>query len=487
MDIRLKSHPIIDFESKRGKPIHFLYRGKRVKAYEGETIAAALWASGIKTLHRSQKYHRPRGLFCAIGKCSSCLMTVNGIPNVKTCIKQVKKGMVVETQNGKGVISSFPSTKKTERYKIETDIAVVGGGPAGLSAAIIGSQLGPHIVLIDENPEVGGQLVKQTHKFFGLSEFYACIRGIEIAKLLSKQLKNSNAKIITGTSIIGYYQKGNTLAGVENDHTVIEICAKKIIVATGSREKFLAFPNNDLPGVLGAGAVQTLMNYNGIKPGENALIVGSGNVGLIVGWQLLQAGVNVKAVVEVKPRIGGYLVHAAKLRRMGVRILTSHTITRAMGKDFVEGATIVEVDNEGEPVKGTEQEIDVNLICLAVGLTPSSELLFQAGCEGAYLPELGGYVPLHNVDLETTRSGIYIAGDASGIEEADTAMLEGKIAGADAALRLGFAPRKSEKIKNEARGKLNILRRSPFRDQVKIGKQKMLDLIGEYNESKGRK
>jgi sarcosine oxidase subunit alpha len=243
-------------------------------------------------------------------------------------------------------------------------------------------------------------------------------------------------------------------------------------------ENHLAFPNNDIPGVYGAGAVQTIMNVYGIKPGENALVVGAGNVGLILAYQLLQAGVKVKAVVEAMPRIGGYLVHASKIRRMGIPILTSHTIREAIGKEHVKKAVIVKLDERWQEVEGSEKEFDVDLICLAVGLSPSCELLFQAGCEKAYIPELGGNVALHDRELRTTREEMYVAGDASGIEEASTAMVEGEIAAASIASSKKIS-KKAEKIKEDSLKKLELLRSSPFSEKVKKGKEKVWSLMRE--------
>jgi sarcosine oxidase subunit alpha len=139
----------------------------------------------------------------------------------------------------------------------------------------------------------------------------------------------------------------------------------------------LAFPGNDLPGVYGAGGVQTLMNVYGVKPGKQVLMVGAGNVGLIVSYQLLQAGVKVNRVIEIMPKIGGYNVHAAKLRRCGVPIFTSHSIKEAYGKDKVEGAIVEEIDNRFQPIPGTEEDITCDTVCIAVGLTPSIRLLHQ--------------------------------------------------------------------------------------------------------------
>jgi sarcosine oxidase subunit alpha len=473
-DMRIKYHPILKF--KKDKKVSFLYNGRRIEAYAGESIASALNAAGIRVLTHSIKYNRPRGFFCGIGKCSSCLMTVDGIPNVKTCIVPVKEGMIVESQDGKG---NVPKSMKMEREEvaIDTDIVVIGAGPAGLSSTIHASRMGAEVTMIDENTEVGGQLIKQTHMFFGSKKQYAGVRGINIARKLFDELKDATANLLLQASVIGYYENGkhegkHMLAAVQGNK-LIRIYAKKIIVATGASENLLIFPGNDLPGVCGAGGVQTLMNVYGVKPGKNVLMVGAGNVGLIVSYQLLQAGMNVKMVIEALPTIGGYFVHAAKLRRFGVPILTSHTIKKAIGKERVESAAIVKLDKNWKEIKNSEFNVDIDLICLAVGLTPSSEILFQAGCEMMYVPELGGHIALHNKNLETSVDGIYVAGDASGIEEASTAMMEGKVAGMDAAMKIG----KKKKIEqlDDAKEQLKILRKGPFGEKGKVGKEKVLE------------
>jgi sarcosine oxidase subunit alpha len=477
VDLRIWEHPILDFE--RGETVHIYMNKKEIKGYEGEAIVAALYASGIKIYSRSIKYDRPRGFFCGIGKCSSCLMRVNGVPHTRTCVTLVEDGMKVEYEKGRGEPPA-ESEVEVERDKVDTDLVVVGGGPAGLAAATTAAKLGVDVFIVDENPKVGGQLIKQTHKFFGSKSTYAGVRGIEIAKMLLKDLRKASAKWMLNASAIGHYEgKKHLLVAVQNNRKFIELSAEKVIVAPGTRENMLLFPNNDLPGICGAGGVQTLMNVYGVKPGNDALIVGAGNVGLIVGYQLIQAGVNVKMVVEAMPRIGGYLVHASKLRRHGVPILTRHTIKEANGKDHVEGATIVEFDEKWQPIEGSEEHVNADLICLAVGLTPSSELLFQAGCKQAYVPELGGRVAVHNENLKTTVNGLYVAGDVSGIEEANTAMMEGRIAGANVALEYGKNRAEAEKIMRKSFKDLEALRASPFSERVLRGKKRVWELWRE--------
>ena len=207
-------------------------------------------------------------------------------------------------------------------------------------------------------------------------------------------------------------------------------------MATGAQERMIPFPNNDLPGVYGAGAVQTLMNVYGVVPGKKVVMVGAGNIGLIVSYQLTQAGVEVAAVVEAMPKIGGYWVHAAKIRRLGIPILLRHTIVEAVGDKILEGAVIQELDDKFQLI-GEPKKIDCDIICMAVGLTPTTELFWQAGCKMQFVPQLCGYVPFRDKTMQTSNPDIWVAGDASGIEEASAAMVEGRIAGHSAAKALG--------------------------------------------------
>jgi len=241
----------------------------------------------------------------------------------------------------------------------------------------------------------------------------------------------------------------------------------------------MSFINNDLPGIYGAGAVQTLMNEYGVLPGQNAMMVGSGNIGLIVSYQLAQAGVNVKAIVEAAPVIGGYLVHAAKIRRMGIPIYTSHTVIKAHGGDNLEQVTIVRLDNAWKPIAGTEQDVAVDTLCVSVGLNPLSELLCPAGCEMAWIDELGGYVPIRNDDLRTSIPGIYVAGDVDGVEEASCAMVEGRLAGLCAAQALGHHVQNFSRQKEECLRMLRELRCGPTSERIRNGIAKAVREIPE--------
>ena len=324
--------------------------------------------------------------------------------------------------------------------EFSTDILVIGGGAAGLSAAAEAACAGAKVMVVESDLHLGGQLVKQTHKFFGSKEEYAGTRGFTIAQHLLEEIAEheANVDIHTNTTVTGYYPDDGLFTAMKGEESYFRIKAQKTIVATGAQERLIPFPNNDIPGVYGAGAVQTLMNVYGVVPGKKVLMVGAGNIGLIVSYQLMQAGVEIVAVVEAMPKVGGYWVHAAKIRRMGVPIHLCHSIKEAIGEEVVTGAIIQELDAAFCPT-GKEMTIDCDVICLAVGLTPTTELLSQAGCEMRYVPQLCGIVAKRDKTMRTSHPNFWSAGDATGIEEASAAMVEGRIAGFSAAKAMGLA------------------------------------------------
>ncbi|MDF2948958.1 MAG: pyridine nucleotide-disulfide oxidoreductase [Sedimentibacter sp.] len=351
----------------------------------------------------------------------------------------------------------------------DAELLIIGGGPAGLCAAISAAESGARVCIVERNKSLGGQLVKQTHMFFGSEKQYASTRGIDITNILLNKLNSyNNVEILTETSVVGMFEDG-VVSVVHKEDNYYKIKPKAVIVATGAYEKSLAFPNNDLPGIYGAGAVQTLMNVHGVKPGERVLMVGAGNIGLIVSYQLMQAGVEVVAILDAAPKIGGYLVHASKIRRMGVPILTSHTVKEAVGKNYLEKAIISEIDNKFQPIEGTEKEFDVDVMCISVGLTPLNEMLAMRGCQMKYVSQLSGFVPVRNENYETTVENVFAAGDATGVEEASAAMVEGYLAGICAAAKIGYRPDNFDERKNDYVKQLDDLRSGPVGKHILAG------------------
>jgi len=343
---------------------------------------------------------------------------------------------------------STASAQRTVAVMKRYDLIVVGAGPSGLSAATEAAESGMKVVVFDENSRPGGQLFKQIHKFFGSKEHHAKVRGFHIGEELLREAAAAGVEVELDAAVIGIYE--NKEITVRKAEHIEHLKGDTIIVATGASENMVPFEGWDLPGVIGAGAAQTMMNLHGVKPGQRILMLGSGNVGLVVSFQLLQAGCEVVALADAAPTIGGYGVHASKLARCGVPFYLSHTITKAEGSDRVTGAAISEVDDKFRPIKGTEEHFDVDTICIAVGLSPMSQLLKMSGCRMSDDPKRGGQVPDVDEYGETSVTGIFAAGDVSGIEEASSAMIEGRIAGARAALRMGFISAEEESARQKS-------------------------------------
>ncbi len=415
-DYRIRQHPILSIPDRT--EVEFYWQGQKLSAAEGETIAAALFAHGIRVFGNHPRDGSPQGIFCANGQCSQCLVLADGRP-VKSCMELVKPGIRVEPAVGLPELpraSRAPATQPVQ--EIASDVLIIGGGPAGLSAAIELGKRGAAVILVDDKHRLGGKLVLQTHRFFGSTEaVFAGTRGIDIATRLENELRqlesveiwlNSTALAVFSDHKVGVWKNGE-------EYFLIH--PKILLVASGAREKFLAFKGNTLPGVYGAGAFQTLVNRDLVRPAEKLFIVGGGNVGLIAGYQALQAGIEVVGLVEALSECGGYKVHKDKLVRMGVPVYTSHTILSANGKEKVESVTIAAVDAEFNPVSGTEKSFDCDSVLIAVGLDPVDEFYHKAV----------------SYDLPA-----YIAGDAEEIAEASAAIFSGKIRGLEIARKLGI-------------------------------------------------
>lgn len=311
----------------------------------------------------------------------------------------------------------------------EWPMVVVGAGPAGLCAALEAAEAGVRALVVDENERGGGQLYKQIHRFFGSRHHGAGKRGFEIAAELVEACGKAGVEIRLSSAVLGCFPGGELL--VEGPQGVYILKPQATVIATGASEKSFPFPGWTLPGVMGAGAAQTLLNVHGVLPGKRVLMVGAGNVGLIVSYQLLQAGAEVVGVVEAEREAGGYMVHLQRVRREGVPLYLRHRLLAAEGDEGVEAALVESMD------EGRVKRFRVDALCLAVGLVPQVELAAMRGCRMSYARELGGFLPWHDRGMRTGVTGVYVAGDAAGVEEASIAMDEGRLAAVSAAEDLG--------------------------------------------------
>jgi NADPH-dependent 2,4-dienoyl-CoA reductase/sulfur reductase-like enzyme/Fe-S-cluster-containing hydrogenase component 2/bacterioferritin-associated ferredoxin len=346
------------------------------------------------------------------------MVVADGVP-LKSCMELVTDKMHVEPNDGNPVLPEVNSVPKLNPIPERAiPVLIIGGGPAGLSAAIELGKLGVEVIVLDDKHRLGGKLVLQTHRFFGSAEaVYAGTRGVDIATRLEAEVKKlPTVQIWTQTTCLAVYSD-KKVGVLKESKKYMLITPQVLLVATGAREKFLAFKGNTLPGVYGAGAFQTLVNRDLVKPAERLFIIGGGNVGLIAGYHALQAGIGVVGLVEALPQCGGYKVHKDKLVRMGVPIYTSHTVLSANGTDKVESVTIAQVDEHFKPIPGTEKSFACDAVLVAVGLDPVNEF----------------YQKAMQFDVPA-----FVAGDAEEIAEASAAIFSGKIKGVEIAKALGL-------------------------------------------------
>jgi sarcosine oxidase, subunit alpha len=413
-DLRITEHPILPVP--RRAAVEFFWRGRRCHAFEGETIASALFANGVRVFGHHHKDGAPQGIFCANGQCAQCAVVADGLP-VKSCMVPIGAGMQVQPLEGKPALPEVGGA--FEMRPIETvavECLIIGGGPAGLTAALELGKAGVRTLVVDDKHRLGGKLVLQTHKFFGSIEAcHAGTRGIDIATKLEQQLKQfENVRVWLNSTALAVFS--DRRVGILRDGRYVIVQPDVLLVASGAREKSLVFRGNTLPGVYGAGAFQTLVNRDLVRPSERLFIVGGGNVGLIAGYHGLQAGIQVVGLCEALPECGGYKVHKDKLVRMGVPIYTSHTILSADGREEVESCTIAQLDPGWRPIPGTEKTFACDTVLVAVGLDPVDEFFHKAKEYG--LP-------------------VFAAGDAEEIAEASAAMFTGRIRGLEVARVLG--------------------------------------------------
>jgi len=335
----------------------------------------------------------------------------------------------------------------------ETEVAVVGAGPAGLSAALEASQAGAQVLLIDQYLRPGGQYFKQLPPGFEGNGRPDWGEDEEKGKALLREITSGKIDLLTDGVVFSIYAD-KTLAVARQDH-FFRLRAQKLILATGAYERPVPFPGWTLPGVFSAGAMQTLVKIQRVLPGRRIMVAGSGPLLYSVASMLLDAGAEVIALVEAarlrtgwrqiprlwrswQPLLRGmeYLRH---LRNADVPVLTGHTVLRAEGEEKVERAVVAEVDNDWWPLPGTEQSYGVDALCVSFGFLPSTELARLAGCDIVYEPDMGGFVPVHNEEMETSLPGVFVAGEVAGIGGAGIAMLQGRTAGIVAARQLGYS------------------------------------------------
>jgi sarcosine oxidase subunit alpha len=445
----------------RTREIAFTFEGRRHTGFAGDTIASALAADGVSLLSRSFKYRRPRGALTMAGQDANTLVQLPGEPNILADMRGIEPGMAVLGQNYDGSLEAdrgrwvewlgrfmpvgfyykafykpFGSWRRWEPFirrkaglgVIDTeaphpyhdkaygfcDVAVIGGGPAGLAAAAQAAEDGAEVLLVEENPRLGGSLTYARFDAEGA-------RAAEVAKDLIGAVETSERiEVMTGAVCNGWF--ADHYLPVIRGNRLYKIRAKRVVVATGSMEQPIVFRGNDTPGVMMGSAAQRLIRRHAVRPGRRAVVATANGDGYGVALDLLEAGVAVLAVLDLRPEPAA-CPRAEAVRGRGVPVLPNHTVWEAWaGPDHrVAGLRIAEIAGRGEARPGARFNCD--LLCMSVGYTPAAHVACHAGAKLRYDPALGMLV------LADLPDGIHAAGSAAGAFDLDAAIAQGRQAG----------------------------------------------------------
>ena len=428
--------------------------GELFHAIAGESIAAALAAAGKLALKRD-KNGAPRGLFCGMGACFDCQVSIDGGPAQRACLAKVQPRMAIRTLDYRAEIL-LPDTEAQRHNsdKLECDVLIVGAGPAGMSTAIQLAEAGLAVIVADERSGSGGQFYKQLASSYFFIQNSPVDSQYRDGAVLIERLKNTNAQILLNANVWGAYR---------NEAETLEICVaaesksyvvnpRQLVLASGAYESVPAFPGWTLPGVMTTGAAQTLVRAYRVAPGKRVIIAGNGPLNLQLAYELVKGGVDVVAIAESAPwgfprnmlaAIGaticspslilrgiGYL---GTLIKMSVPIYHGHNILRADGEDKVHSASIARIGRDARIIPNSEKVYDVDALCIGYALHPSNELARWLGCEHKVVAP-GLLAPVRNPNGQTSISDVFVIGDGGVLGGAHVAMAEGRIA-AQAILR----------------------------------------------------
>ncbi len=440
------SHPDIQ---AAGQPIHFWYDGQPVPALEGETIGAALSAAGIASMRHTRSQAR-RGLYCGMGACFDCLVTVDGQASQRACLTKVVDGQQVRSAMPAGTpedpLQPLAPKPGAEPARLTTDVLVIGGGPAGLSAALAARQAGASVLLLDERPQSGGQFYKPLAP--SQSATTSTDRQFADGLALTRAVEAAGVQLHQGAQVWAAFSATEVGVLIDGRSTVVH--CRQLVLAPGAYERPAPFPGWTLPGVMTTGAAQTLARAYRVAPGQRVLVAGNGPLNLQLAAELLAGGATVVAVLEsaARPSLAQVrpLWHAARtapdllwqgarylrqLRAHQVPVLWQHTVTGAEGGERVR--RVAAAGPEGTV------SFEADTLCLGYGFVPSTELARMLGCEHRVVDRHLGYLATVTAeDGATSVPGVFVVGDGADLGGSRVALARGTLAGAAAARQLGL-------------------------------------------------
>jgi sarcosine oxidase subunit alpha len=462
----------------RGHPISFRFEGREYSGFAGDTISSALWANGVRILGRSFKYHRPRGVFSLSGADATAMMQWGERPNIRADETPIEEGMDLHAVNTRGGVDRdrlrildrldkltpvgfyykafhtpralFPLYEKqirkmaglgsiagdqrhrhTPKDYAFRDVLVIGAGPAGLSAAAAAAEAGAEVMLVDSDPHPGGSL--------GYQGRYEHRRLERLSELVQAAKAFRRVELRTSTTAVGHFAD-NWIALVDGER-LTKMRARSVVMATGAREQHAVFRNNDLPGVMLAGAARRLIHRFAVRPCSQAVVLTANENGYGAALDLLDAGVEVAAVIDLCPeRPSSGLVD--QIAAAGVPIRFGHCVYQTRptrGQRGIQGVQVRPLDDIGNPRPDRSAEISCDGVLMSVGWAPADELLRQAGSRMEYDGTCHQFLP---VELPT---GVFAAGRVNGVYDLGDRIRDGRYAGQQAAGHLGLVASSPEK------------------------------------------
>ena len=363
------------------------------------------------------------------------------------------------------------------------DIAIIGGGPAGIMAALESTAHGAKVVLIDYRDRLGGNYYKDLRPGYrgGLVGQQGDSHDEELEQLLTKVHQNQ-IPILSDTTVWGVFdESGLTLAmggsassenvarrcfvlATQKPRSAGDIVAKSIIVAPGVYDRSIPFPGWTLPGIMSVGGAQLVLKNQGVLPGRRVMVAGTGPLLLALSASLAEAGADVVGVLDTSAVWDGWQQglqaffgqwkrvkeawnYLKTLRAHQIPYHLRYAVFEATGNDLLEGVTFGRVDSAGYPMAGSERQIDVDTLCISYGFLPSTNLTLHLGCAHIFDHDLQTYVPEHTENMETSVPGVLVAGDVTGVGGKDLAQLQGRVAGLTACLHLKLINRQEAEEK----------------------------------------
>ena len=461
----------------RSRPVRFTFDDRHYDGFEGDTLASALLANGVRIVARSFKYHRPRGIFASGAEEPNALVRIGEAgyaePNLKATQVELRDGLVARSQNcwpspgfdlgavagilapllpagfyyktfkwptpwwrrvyeplirraaGIGSASLEPDPDRYDHREVYCDVLVVGAGPTGLMAALAAADTGARVILVDERSVPGGTLLWRR-------QIVENMPGYVWASGVSERLRRmADVQVLTRTTAFGYYDH-NQVALLERvaEHRVPRrgeprqrlwhARARHVVLATGAHERSMVFANNDRPGVMLAGAAQEYVNHFAVRPGNTAVVFTNNDSAYEVARDLAAGGIGVAALVDVRENVAASL--SSDLAALGIEHLAGAAVTAALGTSGVRGALVSPLNSGAR-----ERRVACDLLCISGGWEPRLQLHAQSRGRPVYDPALGAFAPGLSVQAELS------AGAARGLSTLSDCLADGTRAGALAA------------------------------------------------------